>query len=290
MRAAPAAGHRRPHVLRPWHLRVAARHRPPQPGTGVRAARRRTARGGHGLLTLPPGFRAVAGQPCPRPPGRDQPAADTGPGHRPDRRPDHRRRRGPDLRAVTGPARLRPGLRANAARHHRPGHATGARGRLADRGTGHRTSHRQGARRRHARPGRDGQGAGGRPGRDPDPHRRGLRRPGQPRWRHPGGGRAARRRMARRDRRRSGRPGPPGLRRAQPGGHHPRWRPGYLQHPRPGLAAGRDPAAPHHRAGHRPARGLLLACRQRGRRHLRRREHGEHGGDPARRAGAAMAG
>ena len=39
-----------------------------------------------------------------------------------------------------------------------------------------------GARRRHARPGRDGQGAGGRPGRGPDPHRRGLRRPGQPRW------------------------------------------------------------------------------------------------------------
>src|SRR5205823_3767609 len=74
-------GHRRPHVLRPWHLRVAARHRPRQPGTGVRAAHRRSARGGYGLLTLPPGFRAVAGQPCPRPPGRDQPAADTGPGH-----------------------------------------------------------------------------------------------------------------------------------------------------------------------------------------------------------------
>ena len=79
---------------------------------------------------------------------------------------------------------------------------------------------------------------------------------------------------------------PPCPRRAQPGGHHPRWRPRHLQHPRPGLAAGRDPAAPHHRAGHRPARGLLLAYRQRGRRHLRRREHGEHGGDPARRAGS----
>src|SRR5436190_113801 len=83
-------GHRRPHVLRPWHLRLAARRRPPRPGTRVRTAGRRTARGGHGLLTLPPGFRAVAGQPCPRPPGRDRPAADTGPGHGPGRPPGPR--------------------------------------------------------------------------------------------------------------------------------------------------------------------------------------------------------
>src|SRR5207237_10042632 len=71
--------HRYPHLPRPGHLRVAARHRPPQYGTGIRAARRGTARHGHGVLTLPPGFRAVAGQLRPRPPGGDQPAAGAGP-------------------------------------------------------------------------------------------------------------------------------------------------------------------------------------------------------------------
>ena len=79
-------------------------------------------------------------------------------------------------------------------------------------------------------------------------------------------------------------------RQAPPGGHDQRRRPGHVEPARPRLAARRAPAASHRRPGYRQARPILLAHGQRRRRELRRREHRQHRGDPARRAGDRVAG
>ncbi len=93
-------------------------------------------------------------------------------------------------------------------------------------------------------------------------------------------GRAAGRRLAGRDRRR---PRGPGRRARTPGGLDPRRRPGHLRHHRTDLAARRPDAAPHRRPGHRRRPAARLAHRQRRRRQLRGRQHGQHRRARARR-------
>ena len=277
----------------PGHLRHRAGHRPGRAGTGVPAARRRAGRDGRGLLTVPPRFRAVAGQPRPRPPGRGQPAAGGGAGRRAGRGRTHRRRRGSHLRAVPGQARLRPGLRAGP-----PGTRPPCASRRCPRAAGAGSNSTAVTRRCASRPGSCSTWA--RPPRRWPPTGRppriqaavgggvlvnlggDIRVAGDP---PDGGWRVGDRRRRRLRHQHRQRPSPA------------RWSWSATAASPRRVPLGRawrrgdDAAAPHHRrrAPGMPAR-LLLAHRQRRRRELRRREHRQHRGDPARRAGAAMAG
>ena len=142
------------------------------------------------------------------------------------------------------------------------------------------------AARRGAGPGvgRQGPGGGSRRGGRPSGRRRG--RPGEPGRRHRHRRRGTGAGLADPRRRRQRRPGRrPGRGRAD----HQR-RDGHLQHHRAALDPGRHPAPPPRRPGHGQAGREPVAHGDRGRRLVRRCQHGRHGGHRQGRSGTRLAG
>ena len=150
--------------------------------------------------------------------------------------------------------------------------------RLHDRGARSRCRRRAGAPRRAARPGRDGEGVGGRPSRAPftRPRARGsrlARRRHRHRRRRPAGG------LARTCDRRS----PRRLRGTRTDDHDHRRRPCHLEHDGAPLAEGAAPACTTSSTPHGRARARASGARfQRRCRELHRREHREHRGTHSR--------